>query len=1143
MNEVWNILGIEKTKDTSEITAAYRTRLRQVNPEDDPEGFMKLRQAYEEAKQYALTADESEKEKDEYDIWIEKAEKIYNDFECRIDESKWDEILSDRLCLGLDTQDMAMEKFTVFLMNHYYLKASVWKMIDKTFDITGNRENLLEKFPGNFIEFIISEINHNGDGDYYTYFYGDKDFDHDKLIITLSKCVDSVSEQLVVKKPSEVDFSDAKALFEEIESMPLCHAYYYVLKMVVALYENNNDEVIEYFNKLKEKINYAPDTISNNMIMWGFAMGFEVTGEAFEAAKIREKLDGSQVALYIISDNIRYLNKTERYQEMKDKTIDIMDKYAEFPAFIEYMVIANDKLMKVYKEKSDNGDIDSTYDLGWCYYQNEKFEECMSLMDSVRPETGDKLEYQYNNLTGRCLLRMEKSADAIDRLKRAYELITEVKEKGAEGDEEEKMLKREGLILTSISLAYKDIAKGKMLKNSITREDYLGYDDAMQNARDYIEKAIAVEKGNKERVYFLGDAAKIYIEIEDYKSCIDMCDLIIKEAPEWSLPYLLSENAFYKMDYPQDVMGNYHILQNMVPENESIYFYPLLECLAYNREEDAKKIYEIAVSNGVKSELLDFVMLCVNTLASKVPFNGQEIYEKFSSIKENDNIDRRMIAEAGIEAMYLRADENYINAMSGRILIVYPGFKKKIVALHTRLAERKGNYDDAVKFLNEQLYFATKEKEVLDIKLKLGRNLWYKNEDDKAFEFYSQVLRDNPKHPSVNHDLARFYLFKYRDTMSKNDIDAALTFINNQMEIGRDDRVYGTRAEIYYEIDELEKCEKDLDAAMEYSSDNFTNNSIRQKMLLCMGRFEESYKLAHELAEQEPDDNYIRKYNRLIQVCNLTERYDEAIKYIEGGREIDRIWYLKKIISIYKKMKNGSGLFEIGNYAIANARNEIEKNLGFEATLAGYIAIGEMKKALNYYVEYTFHNVKEEKKLLELINNTGTLDLMYEDMGKTRHAITFRSTVLKNTKSVYVKMKSNLSLAQYYRFAGKKRKARQYFDAFKEICEKNYGSIEEWLSLYGTRRIRFFDIGQYYYADGNLEGLEMCVNGMENAPICDMCECCNCFELYILKGHLNTLKGNIEEAVKNYEIAKHGCGNPSDNFIDGYIEMAKKKKR
>ena len=50
MNEVWNILGIEKTKDTSEITAAYRTRLRQVNPEDDPEGFMKLRQAYEEAK-------------------------------------------------------------------------------------------------------------------------------------------------------------------------------------------------------------------------------------------------------------------------------------------------------------------------------------------------------------------------------------------------------------------------------------------------------------------------------------------------------------------------------------------------------------------------------------------------------------------------------------------------------------------------------------------------------------------------------------------------------------------------------------------------------------------------------------------------------------------------------------------------------------------------------------------------------------------------------------------------------------------------------------------------------------------------------------------------------------------------------------
>jgi len=45
----WNILGIEPTKDKQAITAAYRSQLKHVNPEDKPEEFKALRAAYEEA--------------------------------------------------------------------------------------------------------------------------------------------------------------------------------------------------------------------------------------------------------------------------------------------------------------------------------------------------------------------------------------------------------------------------------------------------------------------------------------------------------------------------------------------------------------------------------------------------------------------------------------------------------------------------------------------------------------------------------------------------------------------------------------------------------------------------------------------------------------------------------------------------------------------------------------------------------------------------------------------------------------------------------------------------------------------------------------------------------------------------------------
>ena len=59
--KVWKIREIEPTDDADAIRDAYRAKLVHTNPEDDQEGFMQLKEAYDRALELAAGDQKEEK--------------------------------------------------------------------------------------------------------------------------------------------------------------------------------------------------------------------------------------------------------------------------------------------------------------------------------------------------------------------------------------------------------------------------------------------------------------------------------------------------------------------------------------------------------------------------------------------------------------------------------------------------------------------------------------------------------------------------------------------------------------------------------------------------------------------------------------------------------------------------------------------------------------------------------------------------------------------------------------------------------------------------------------------------------------------------------------------------------------------------
>ncbi|WP_282935556.1 J domain-containing protein [Paenibacillus sp. RC67] len=174
--DIWDQLGINPTEDSSVIKKAYVQKLKQHHPEEDPEGYQKLREAYDRAimvvKRKRQAMNHSTREEDVVflpslrslhaishqrtnqeelvEVFMEKVHEVYQDYASRIEPASWLNLLQEDVMWNIRLQKAVREQMSVYIEQHPYLPREVWRMLNDGFHWTDTIRNDADSFAKRF---------------------------------------------------------------------------------------------------------------------------------------------------------------------------------------------------------------------------------------------------------------------------------------------------------------------------------------------------------------------------------------------------------------------------------------------------------------------------------------------------------------------------------------------------------------------------------------------------------------------------------------------------------------------------------------------------------------------------------------------------------------------------------------------------------------------------------------------------------------------------------------------------------------------------------------------------------------------------------------------------------------------------------
>lgn len=862
--DIWEILGIDKTKDKDIIKNAYRDRLKSVNPEDDQEGFKILRNAYENALAYSdedncddeITADDEKS-----DIYI-KLETLYSDFYKRIDVSSWEKLFDEECFVSLDTEEEAFNELMLFIMKNYYLPARVFKFINQHFSIHDRIGELKQIYPDDFVDFIISSEKFDA-VNYDLFEFKDEDFlNVDRYIALLFTLLRWENSEEINKCMMQID--EIKNLYH-----PYTDAFKarFIFTTLLDKYDRDgrllrdDAEAIKIGDFLKAHYEKYDDAWLGFCVCeyYYFIEEYELAENMLNDILKREPFFGEARSFL---GNVYY--KSGKYMEAREIFRGILEENnAEWQAY-NMLFRINMEFWEKNKELIASGKADNNlkFDVAWGCYQNRMMDEALNILESLEPDEEEL--FQYNNLKGRAYHEKGCYDEALDCFFTWKLAIEKLINSGEElSDEDKNKTKRLPFVNSLIGRCY------------TCKKQYA-------EAEKYIDEALAMQYD--EDILYV--KAELLYQMKEYTKCLSLCDKLLEGELKdvYNILAHKLKSCFY-LGYYQDCIYTCEKAKRIDSYIILPYIYEIKVFQRVNQYDDAKQVINAYKEINNDSDSMTYYE-AKNYRYTDDDEQALKLLEKLYKPYDSQKTD--MYYEDYIDMLFMLADMYDDADRDKEAIRIY----KKILKLEPDNDEIHGCLAYMYKKINEL---------------------------DKALREYKKQIKREPH--------ALYYSAMGEIYVRKLDYKAALKNILKALELDPH-RKYCLRklGQLYHLMGEYEKALPAYDNAMEFFEDNelwMKLETIRWKArtLTCMKQYDAACDILFGALKEYGDNADSGLRYELALTYTRADRYTEAkdilLEYIEddNGDVLSRYWDAKLLM----ELSGEEGYIDTTRYAYQKA--------------------------------------------------------------------------------------------------------------------------------------------------------------------------------------------------------------------------------